>query len=734
MEIPNQLLTDEIRFVLLEKGGKKPFELGWQNKNINHNSVEFWEHIERGGNYGVMGGGDKNLIIIDFDNEKLQEELIKKLPKTFTVKTGSGLLHKYYFSDGSDSFKIWDEDLNTLADVQGIGKQVVGAGSIHPNGNEYEVVDDSEIAYLDYAEIKALLIPYDKKPKKEKIEFEKPVGDFQDDFIERIKSEISIEKVLSSFGVDTSQNPTACLFHASKGGKCLGFQRDVAHCFHCDGSWNIFSFVKEANKCDFKTALEYLADLGGLRGELEESRRKYLKSKQQEKESEYSDLRFDFISLLVSKERDKATELIVKFIEDNNYIYTTKDDIKSEMWIYKDGIYKPEGKSEIKELIRKVLGEVYNSNICNRIIEKIEADTFIDHDKFFQTNYLDEVPVENGILNIFTKQITPFNPEKVFFNKLPIKYDPDAICPNILQFLADVLKDVDDVQVVLELFGFCLLKEYRIEKAIMFVGKGRNGKSKTLELIKRFIGVENCCSVTLNALNENSFSVSELHGKMVNLAGDLSNDSLKETGMFKETVGRDVISAKRKFLRDLIFVNYAKHLFACNELPRVYDLSDGFWTKWVLLEFPYKFITQNEMDTLDDEEKVNKKILDPDIIEKITSPLEMSGLLNVALESLNRILENRDFSYSVGTKEIKELWIRQSDSFSAFCMDCVEENYNGEISKRDLRSAFFQYCKKHNLKGTSDKSIRITLENRYGVYDNQNFGDGSRYWKGISLK
>jgi len=734
MEIPNQLLTDEIRFVLLEKGGKKPFELGWQNKNINHNSVEFWEHIERGGNYGVMGGGDKNLIIIDFDNEKLQEELIKKLPKTFTVKTGSGLLHKYYFSDGSDSFKIWDEDLNTLADVQGIGKQVVGAGSIHPNGNEYEVVDDSEIAYLDYAEIKALLIPYDKKPKKEKIEFEKPVGDFQDEFIERIKSEISIEKVLSSFGVDTSQNPTACLFHASKGGKCLGFQRDVAHCFHCDGSWNIFSFVKEANKCDFKTALEYLADLGGLRGELEESRRKYLKSKQQEKESEYSDLRFDFISLLVSKERDKATELIVKFIEDNNYIYTTKDDIKSEMWIYKDGIYKPEGKSEIKELIRKVLGEVYNSNICNRIIEKIEADTFIDHDKFFQTNYLDEVPVENGILNIFTKQITPFNPEKVFFNKLPIKYDPDAICPNILQFLADVLKDVDDVQVVLELFGFCLLKEYRIEKAIMFVGKGRNGKSKTLELIKRFIGVENCCSVTLNALNENSFSVSELHGKMVNLAGDLSNDSLKETGMFKETVGRDVISAKRKFLRDLIFVNYAKHLFACNELPRVYDLSDGFWTKWVLLEFPYKFITQNEMDTLDDEEKVNKKILDPDIIEKITSPLEMSGLLNVALESLNRILENRDFSYSVGTKEIKELWIRQSDSFSAFCMDCVEENYNGEISKRDLRSAFFQYCKKHNLKGTSDKSIRITLENRYGVYDNQNFGDGSRYWKGISLK
>jgi len=458
------------------------------------------------------------------------------------------------------------------------------------------------------------------------------------------------------------------------------------------------------------------------------------KIRQEKKENEYTELQSEVRGLLLERKRDDATEYIVKFIEDNNYIYTTKDDIKSEMWIYKDGIYKPEGKSEIKEQIRKILGKTYNSQIYNRIIEKIEADTYIEHNDFFQTNYLNEVPVNNGILNIFTRELKPFNPKKIFFNKLPIEYDINAICPNILKFFSDVLKHEEDIPVMLEIIGFCLLKEYRFEKAFMFVGSGRNGKSKTLELIKKMIGIENCCSVPLSMITADSTSVIEMFGKMVNLAGDLSNDSLKKTGMFKQTVGRDVIAAKRKYLRDLIFVNYAKHIFAANELPRVYDLSDGFWTKWLLLEFPYKFIPKSEYDSLSEEDKINKKILDPNIIEKITSPQEMAGLLNLSLDSLKILLEKENFSYSKGTNEIKELWIRQSDSFTAFCMDCIEENYNNKISKKELRNEFHKYCKKHKLRGAGDKSIKATLQDRYGANEVQIYGEGNRFWEGIEFK
>lgn len=431
--------------------------------------------------------------------------------------------------------------------------------------------------------------------------------------------------------------------------------------------------------------------------------------------------------------KTKASESLVLHIEKNNHIYTTRDDKQSEMWIYQNGIYVPEGKTYIKEYCRKILGAVYTSQFVNDVISKIEADTLINSEDFFNQNYLYEVPVSNGILNLKTRELSIFNPRKIFFNKLPIKYDSTAQCPKIEEHFKTILRDEEDSKVMFELFGYSLLKENKLEKAFMFLGNGRNGKSKTLELIKKFLGIENCSALPLNSMNSESFSLSELFGKFVNLAGDLSYTDLKETGTLKQLIGRDEIQAKRKFLRDLNFVNYAKLIFSTNELPRVYDLTDGFWTKWVLLEFPYKFISQKEYDELPEEQRLNKKIMNSDIIEQISIPGELSGLLNKALDGLDTILKNGEFSYSKGTSEIKDLWIRQSDSFTAFCFDNLEEDYSNKITKKELRKKYIDYCKKHKLRTTSDKSIKITLESLFGVVEVR-MNDTSFGWEGVKFK
>jgi len=438
-------------------------------------------------------------------------------------------------------------------------------------------------------------------------------------------------------------------------------------------------------------------------------------------------------NLIIRKNEDGASELIVKYILNLKFIYTTKDDIKSEIWYYNNGIYAPNGKSLIKEITRNILEDGYTPQRVNKVISKIEADTQIEHDNFFINENICEIPIKDGILNIFTKEISTFTPKKIFFNKLPLTYNENAKCPNIEKFFTDVLKDKDDISVMFELIGFCLLKEYRFEKSFMFIGNGRNGKGKTLSLIKRFLGVENCSSIPLSQINSSSTSVCELHGRLANIAGDLSNFDLKDTGMFKQVTGRDLITAKRKYLNDLFFENYAKMIFACNELPKVYDLTDGFWSRWVLFEFPYKFIKETEYNLL--ENKNNCKIIDESIIDEITTEEELSGLLNVALEGFDRLLKNKGFSYSKGTEEVKDLWIRKSDSFTAFCIDMIEDDVDGKILKRDIRKIFSSYCKKHKIQGASDKAIKIILENRYGACEYQDWeGSRERYWGGIKFK
>lgn len=388
--------------------------------------------------------------------------------------------------------------------------------------------------------------------------------------------------------------------------------------------------------------------------------------------------------------------------------------------------------------MRSILGKWYNTWYYNQVMAKIEPDTSIDMDLFFKQSNPSEVPVQNGILNIETRELTPFTSKKIFFSKLPVIYNSNAKCPKISQFLSEVLAHPDDRIVFYEIGGFALLKEYRFEKAVMFHGSGRNGKGKAIDLFRRVIGMENCASVPLAALVPDSFQVSELYGKFLNLAGDLNNTDLKETGMFKSLTGRDLVGGKRKFLRDLYFENYAKFIFACNELPMVYDISKGFWDRWILLNFPYYFADRDKYENASEAERKDWKIRDPDILNKITTPEELSGLLNEFLDGLDRLKKNEKFSFTVGCDEIKADWIRKANSFVAFCYDNIEEEYDKRIVKKELRKKYSDYCKEHKVSPKSDKVIKSVLQDTYGASEGYALTNNSynqeHIWEGIKWK
>lgn len=746
IDIPKQLQRPEFRFLLLKKRDKKPLPqmIGWQKNNVPFDNPVLEFHINGGGNYGIIGGYG-NLIIIDADSEEISN-IAETLPDTFTIKSGSNEIYKkHYFFIADKEIKpirLSKNKIGDLGDVRSVGQYVVAPNSIHPSGNSYKIIKNIGIKKITENEIKNAFknyiesthsydfknFPIDTKLRNSKFIRECKIPDFV--LNNKLKSDTSKNWKLFPYMVD--------ILHAREVSPKIYEQlaNSQGHNMGAIKGWVKLAHEGKLAKISCKKMREYLER---FHPEILKNICKNcnLCKKQKLKENilinkDYSELQKEVLFALLDKDRDKATEIIVNEIKKENYIYTTRDDIKSEMWIYREGIYVPQGKSFIKEFSRKILKESFSTHLINIIISKIEADTQIEHDSFFNTNFIYEIPLLNGILNIKTKKLIPHSPKKIFFNKIPIEYNISAECPNIIQHFENVLKNKEDIIVILELFGYLLLKEYKIEKAFMFLGFGRNGKSKTIELMKRFIGAENCSSLPLRSLHEESFSLSELFGKMANLSADLSKTDLKETGMIKSLIGRDTIQAKRKFLRDLNFVNYAKMVFATNELPRIYDTTDGFWTKWILIEFPFKFVNEKIFDKLNDKEKILHKILDTDIIEKLTTSEELSGLLNLALENLNNLLINKDFSYSKNVKEVKDLWIRRSDSFTAFCYDCVKENSEKSISKKLLRKIYHNYRKKHKVPGCSDKAIKITLENMFGVSESQN-SKYDRIWDGIEV-
>ena len=729
MIIPDQLKLDDIRFIKIIKNSKRPAEKDWVNTNYTYNEIEKYND-----NYGVLGGVG-NLIIIDSDTQELQDKVNKDLPKTFRVKTGGGGCHDYYFCKDLNKKLVLIKDGKHYGEVQSFGSQVVGPNSIHPNGNSYVVEYDIPIQTIDLSVLIKAIKPFTNEFNK-KVEWIKTENQFESEYdINNIEMQTIIgdgtkfEKQHN--GEYLGPNP----WHGSTTGMnfCINPMKNVGYCFRCNVGINPAQAIalkeKVIQNCsDNMTKPQFMETI-------KIAQEKYGLKKKPIIDT-YKNIREEVFSLLLNRKRNEATEIIARNIMDTKHIYTTFNDTKSEVWMYLNGIYIPEGKTRISELCRKILKELHTASLVNEVIKKIEDDTRIIEQEFFDSaiKNVEEIPILDGIFNLIEKKVYPFNPKKIFFNKIPIHYDPEAKCPNIEQHLKDVLKSEDDIQVMYELFGYLLWKKHFIEKGVMMVGDGRNGKSKTIDLMKRFIGVQNCCNVPLEILRGDTFRLSELFGKMANLAGDLSNTVLKDTGMFKSITGRDILGANRKFKSSIYFTNYAKQIFACNELPRVYDATRGFWSRWILFEFPYVFLNEEEYKT---SKLANKKIMNTEQIEKISTPSELSGLFNKAIEKLDILLKNRDFSDSIGTDELKKYWRRNSDSFAGFSEDNITEKLDGFILVKDLRKAYKNYCKINKLRPVSKQSITNTLENEFGANLTRKriISEELEYlWEGIVLK
>lgn len=452
------------------------------------------------------------------------------------------------------------------------------------------------------------------------------------------------------------------------------------------------------------------------------------------KKSELDSFRNFITHLIAAKKRNEVTELIVEKIKDKFKFYSIRDDDRKELWIYQDGIYVPNGATYVQEFCRIVLQDLYTTHICNEIVDKLRADSFVEHDFFFKQNYPELVVVENGILNIITKELFSFDQEKIFFNKLPVKYDQTAECPMIKQFLDDILEDSHDVQTIQEMFGDLLYGEYKYERCFMFLGDGRNGKSKLGDLIKRFIGTDSCCSVHPSTLEDpDSFTISHFFGKRANISLDINSTALRNISIIKSLSGRDIITAQRKFKTPIDFVNNALLIFGANELPRTFDTKNAFWERWILINFPFTFVNENEY--YNNEQLDYVKLRDPSIIQKITSDEEMSGLLNFALEGLQSLQKNNCYTYKYTPEQVKSMWIQKSDSFAAFFLSYLEHDYDGKVRKKDLRKYYADFCRQNKLKTVSDKWISKFLT-EHGISDDTHREEGyyENYWEGLKIK
>ena len=110
----------------------------------------------------------------------------------------------------------------------------------------------------------------------------------------------------------------------------------------------------------------------------------------------------------------------------------------------------------------------------------------LDMQVFWDRPPTDVVNVKNGLVNIETGKLDPHRPDFLTPTQLPVVYDPCATCPAIDKFIAEVFPE-DAHRIGYEIPAMLATPYTALQRAILLIGGGANGKSRYLALLVAFL-------------------------------------------------------------------------------------------------------------------------------------------------------------------------------------------------------------------------------------------------------
>ncbi len=380
-------------------------------------------------------------------------------------------------------------------------------------------------------------------------------------------------------------------------------------------------------------------------------------------------------------------------------------------YVYKNGVYR-EDKGTINSAITQLLlncglkGTASFTSPSQQIRCIISTSTVVDENPFNKRN--DLLPVRNGVIKIDSNgkiELMDHSPEYRFTYQLPINFDSKVDKSAVIEYLTST---GCDVEILLQIPAHAMLSKrgMNFKKCYLLKGEKNSGKTVYLNLLaKRLFGKDNCSSLALDELANNTHASFGLVGKLVNICDELPRMKLYDLALFKRLTGGGVASINRKYCDPFEWDCDTTFIFAANYYPDVPN-DPAFWERWILVDFNEAFK------------------IDPTFEEKVFTEEFMSAFLNLVIERIIAIKKS-GIKYD-SWKLVREKWLHSSDPFYRyFCTSLVRDDEAFTVTA-DL----YAHYNKH--RETSEEMPYLTIEDfgrkmkAYGIEKGQRTSKGHK--------
>ncbi|SHI87295.1 putative DNA primase/helicase [Dethiosulfatibacter aminovorans DSM 17477] len=369
---------------------------------------------------------------------------------------------------------------------------------------------------------------------------------------------------------------------------------------------------------------------------------------------------------------------------------------------------------DIKVLIYEAIPELYRNprdiKACEELLRMDGTIILKDQDLAPPKYFL----FLNGVLNIENMEFYPHGSENVknliFIYCVDFNWNPNVEDDVLVdKFFEDITGGKDeDTNFLYQVLGVAMSNYRDFKNILYFSGEKDSGKSQFMHVVEKLLknpdGSADYSSIGLKTLtDENSKEFFQIAGKRANICGETPELNITNDVLLKQLSGGDTVTANRKFLPPVSFVNRAMLIFSGNRVPKffvgdksaiadrlmVYEFKQAIpksrQIKNIYKQFDFEYIIKKSIDNLKLFVDSNQEFLQ---ISELSSNRE-------------RLLKDSDFIYKFYKEacistENREDRYSSEDLWKCFLGFLVEE---GHIERNALGKPDIQRLKvkKHNF-------------------------------------
>jgi len=418
---------------------------------------------------------------------------------------------------------------------------------------------------------------------------------------------------------------------------------------------------------------------------------------------------------------DPKNTIIKQAREDisNKFRFATFEDSDEILYYDEGGVYRYGGEVLIRKYLERSLKEKASIHVCREVLDHIRKLTYHKRNEFDAD--LNIINLKNGLYYILENKLESHSPDYLSLNQKPIIYNPDSKSkPKVFgKFLSDVIYP-SDVATIVDLMAYTFWRESRIETMTVLHGFGANGKTVLCKLITRLHGDENVSHMSLVTLMDRPFGLYQLVDKDVNIDAELTSKPIEDSALLKRITGSERVFVEQKNQKGFATRLHVKPWVCCNLVPQILNATNADFRREFYIEFPNVFEGKNA---------------DPYLIDKLTTDEELSGIFNVLMIALRRVLRDNNIRSNEKTIEQRRLKYELiSNPVAVFIEEAFEpgslsDDYTGRDS---CYNAYKLFCIKHSIAAITKDSLGKKLKGGWNwEYVQRQFvikGEKKRVW------